>query len=914
MRLPHGSDAVRTRLPHGSDAVSTRLERSFDTAGTQFRHGLTRQDPTRMRRGCKAISTRRGRGPNTVRTRLPHGSDAVSTRLQRRLNTDATRFPHGSDAVSTRLQRSFNTDATRFRHGFHTVTTRLRRNFNTTATRFRRGFHTVPTRFPHGSDAVSTRMQRSFNTDATRFRHGFHTVTTRLRRNDNTTATRFGCDCHTVTTRSQHGCDAALARLKHRSDADATRHLGGFERDDGWNCFFINCFGVFIFLILASTPSSKVPSSLPPSVAESSFFLLSSTLSGSSSSKDDSNPAQDVSKVYKSEFELESYIRSDIYGAHVQLNNSSNPKIRGAVVFHCQGPQLFDYGIRLNHTWAFSGVPDVKSIMDSNGPYLNDLELGVNIVPTLQYGFSGFLTLQQILDSFIIFVAQQTAADIGTFLALQVTNVFEKEQKIREGLCMMGLKDEVFHISWLLIYSLQFAISAAIITVSAMSSLFKYSDKIFIILASLLSPTALALGSINFVDYDRAHVGLRWSNMWRASSGVNFLLCLLMMVFDSLLYCALGLYCDKVLRGENGTQNLWNYLFQKGSLKTKSTKVNQSPKPEVNIRDNLLKDQLIPYCVHTSETSVESISLEMKQQELDEANQKSTICRLSTSPQSIVIQVLLPTVVMLMLIAIFTLSSHQLHGSGIFVKACLLKWMFIKCTSLSLSSKAIYIRIFMEPMFNSITCQNPKIRGAVVFHGQGPQLFDYSIRLNQTWDFSGFPDVKSIMDTNGEEFPSKGTATIFGIKGVSEKRMENVVMEKIVEFDLLKHADKPSFCLSRGNKRKLSVAVAMIGDPPIVILDEPSTDFSSPFVFPCPNIKASLLDEEVVQIFIKLDEERRKERENEERRKGTNLELLNIASVNRHWKPYSTILLLEQASAIQSSYQDTLLLDLFHAV
>ncbi|THF97083.1 hypothetical protein TEA_001894 [Camellia sinensis var. sinensis] len=50
-----------------------------------------------------------------------------------------------------------------------------------------------------------------------------------------------------------------------------------------------------------------------------------------------------------------------------------------------------------------------------------------------------------------------------------------------------------------------------------------------------------------------------------------------------------------------------------------------------------------------------------------------------------------------------------------------------------------------------------------------------------------------------------------------------VVMEKIVEFDLLKHANKPSFSLSGGNKRKLSVAIAMIGDPPIVILDEPST-------------------------------------------------------------------------------------------
>lgn len=48
-------------------------------------------------------------------------------------------------------------------------------------------------------------------------------------------------------------------------------------------------------------------------------------------------------------------------------------------------------------------------------------------------------------------------------------------------------------------------------------------------------------------------------------------------------------------------------------------------------------------------------------------------------------------------------------------------------------------------------------------------------------------------------------------------------MQKLLDFDLMKHANKPSFALSGGNKRKLSVAIAMIGDPPIVILDEPST-------------------------------------------------------------------------------------------
>lgn len=34
------------------------------------------------------------------------------------------------------------------------------------------------------------------------------------------------------------------------------------------------------------------------------------------------------------------------------------------------------------------------------------------------------------------------------------------------------------------------------------------------VLASLLSPTAFALGTVNFADYERAHVGVRWTNMW----------------------------------------------------------------------------------------------------------------------------------------------------------------------------------------------------------------------------------------------------------------------------------------------------------------------------------------------------------------------------------------------------------------
>ena len=45
----------------------------------------------------------------------------------------------------------------------------------------------------------------------------------------------------------------------------------------------------------------------------------------------------------------------------------------------------------------------------------------------------------------------------------------------------------------------------------------------------------------------------------------------------------------------------------------------------------------------------------------------------------------------------------------------------------------------------------------------------------------------------------------------------------LTRMQLSKFERKLAGSLSGGNKRKLSVAIAMIGSPPVVFLDEPST-------------------------------------------------------------------------------------------
>lgn len=61
------------------------------------------------------------------------------------------------------------------------------------------------------------------------------------------------------------------------------------------------------------------------------------------------------------------------------------------------------------------------------------------------------------------------------------------------------------------------------------------------------------------------------------------------------------------------------------------------------------------------------------------------------------------------------------------------------------------------------------------------------------------------------------------IKGIPKNMREEIVKKKIAEMDLTKYENVIAGTYSGGNKRKLSVAIAMMGNPPVVLLDEPST-------------------------------------------------------------------------------------------
>lgn len=75
-----------------------------------------------------------------------------------------------------------------------------------------------------------------------------------------------------------------------------------------------------------------------------------------------------------------------------------------------------------------------------------------------------------------------------------------------------------------------------------------------------------------------------------------------------------------------------------------------------------------------------------------------------------------------------------------------------------------------------------------------------------------------------EEMTGKETLTMFCLlRGIPINRSDAIINRLTDELLLKKHINKKIKQYSGGNKRKLSTAIALIGDPPIIYLDEPTT-------------------------------------------------------------------------------------------
>ncbi|XP_045462802.1 phospholipid-transporting ATPase ABCA1-like isoform X2 [Harmonia axyridis] len=110
----------------------------------------------------------------------------------------------------------------------------------------------------------------------------------------------------------------------------------------------------------------------------------------------------------------------------------------------------------------------------------------------------------------------------------------------------------------------------------------------------------------------------------------------------------------------------------------------------------------------------------------------------------------------------------------------------------------------------------------IISYGDG-WINGYSIRnqMQKAYKFIGYcPQFDALLDN----LTARETLKIFSlIRGIPRDECNFTAERLALDFDFMEHLDKEVSQLSGGNKRKLSTAIALIGDPPVIFLDEPTT-------------------------------------------------------------------------------------------
>jgi ATP-binding cassette subfamily A (ABC1) protein 5 len=113
-----------------------------------------------------------------------------------------------------------------------------------------------------------------------------------------------------------------------------------------------------------------------------------------------------------------------------------------------------------------------------------------------------------------------------------------------------------------------------------------------------------------------------------------------------------------------------------------------------------------------------------------------------------------------------------------------------------------------------LTAEEPIGCGQAAING-----YDVGTQAHKCWESLGFCPQH---DALWPEIKTSEHLILFAvIKNQANPRQ--VAEDMMRRLDLTEHADKPSDKLSGGNRRKLSAAIAMVGRPKVMFLDEPSS-------------------------------------------------------------------------------------------
>eukprot|EP00756_Hemistasia_phaeocysticola_P027671 Hpha_TRINITY_DN16129_c1_g4::TRINITY_DN16129_c1_g4_i1::g.8373::m.8373/K05643/ABCA3; ATP-binding cassette, subfamily A (ABC1), member 3 len=510
------------------------------------------------------------------------------------------------------------------------------------------------------------------------------------------------------------------------------------------------------------------------------------------------------------------------------------------------GDSTFSYDIRMNQT----SLPDTNKI----NPIFVSKGLGQEFP---LYVRGGFLTLQMLVNEYLTnssndaypeltpmplksYTENPFLALVGGYLAFIMTMVLlypvsqlisaivrEKEQRMREVMLVMGLSPTAFRMSWFITGALQMTLSALIgcvvLKVSYMSKVdFSLLLVIFvlyflsvvafaILIASFFSKAQLAAaagpicffatvilgqnvsetassGLRNFVSifstypftqamnlisqYESADIGAHWGDLGK-DDPYTIGMALGWLIFDLVLYMVLAWYVDNVLPGEWGTSNhpLFCFFPSYWCPRSAKTTVDQRTSRRTATRGrsrhatNEYIEEIPPEMMARRKVSIMDLRKEFK------AEDGSTFTAVSDVNLDMFegqIQVLL---------------GH--NGAG-------------KTTTINMLTGMLPIDSGDANVYgHSVKTQLPVVRADV---GLCPQH-------NVLWD--------TLSCAEHLRFFAK-------LRGVPSEELESRVDAVLEEVELSDKKDVFSAALSGGMKRKLSVAITLIGDCRLCIFDEPT--------------------------------------------------------------------------------------------
>jgi len=123
--------------------------------------------------------------------------------------------------------------------------------------------------------------------------------------------------------------------------------------------------------------------------------------------------------------------------------------------------------------------------------------------------------------------------------------------------------------------------------------------------------------------------------------------------------------------------------------------------------------------------------------------------------------------------------------------------------------------------FKMLTGEFPPSAGDAVIHARDGVMHSVRRNLNAARRLMGYCPQFNGLQPN---FTAREHIEFYAaIRGMPPEEIPKVTTQLLERMDLTRYADRQAGTYSGGNKRKLSVALSLVGEPEIVFLDEPST-------------------------------------------------------------------------------------------